>query len=178
MPTYVALLRGITPSNPNMSNEKLRAVLESLGLRNVRSVISSGNILFESRVDSVTELEAMIEVAWPEQLGSSCTTIIRSHTDLQELIAKKPFGNRGHGPHTALNVTFLKRKPAVSSQVYTTKNDTIVHIYDREVCTAIDRSTTKTPQLMSALEKLLGKEITTRTWKTVLLIARKMSTSV
>ena len=45
---YVALLRGIGPANPNMRNEKLRGVLEELGLANVASVISSGNLLFDT----------------------------------------------------------------------------------------------------------------------------------
>lgn len=42
MTTYVALLRGIVPLNPNMRNEKLRGVFEKLGFTNVRTVISSG----------------------------------------------------------------------------------------------------------------------------------------
>ncbi|MBA3630747.1 MAG: DUF1697 domain-containing protein [Actinobacteria bacterium] len=43
MKSYVALLRGIGPSNPNMRNDRLRAVFEDLGFSNVRAVISSGN---------------------------------------------------------------------------------------------------------------------------------------
>jgi uncharacterized protein (DUF1697 family) len=45
---YVALLRGIGPSNPNMRNEKLRGVFEKLGFDNVQTVISSGNVLFQT----------------------------------------------------------------------------------------------------------------------------------
>ena len=53
MAKYVALLRGITPSNPKLRNEKLRNVFESLGYKNVVSVISSGNIIFETQRETL-----------------------------------------------------------------------------------------------------------------------------
>lgn len=45
-----ALLRGIAPSGTNMTNDKLRAVFEVLGLDDVASVLASGNIAFLSDV--------------------------------------------------------------------------------------------------------------------------------
>lgn len=64
MTKYVAFLRGIAPMNPNMRNEKLRTVMEDLGFSNVKTVISSGNILFESDEQNISKLEATIEAAW------------------------------------------------------------------------------------------------------------------
>jgi uncharacterized protein (DUF1697 family) len=88
---YVALLRGIGPSNPNMRNEKLRGVFESLGFEHVQTVITSGNVLFESPSRDVNSLEAQIEEAIQSQLGFSSTTIIRSHQQLKRLANKDPF---------------------------------------------------------------------------------------
>ncbi|MGH2757636.1 MAG: DUF1697 domain-containing protein [Actinomycetota bacterium] len=48
MGRFVALLRGIGPLNPNMRNEKLREVFVGLGFENVRTVITTGNVLFDS----------------------------------------------------------------------------------------------------------------------------------
>ena len=48
MTKYIAFLRGIGPGNPNMRNEKLRGAFEELGFKNVQSVISSGNVIFDS----------------------------------------------------------------------------------------------------------------------------------
>jgi uncharacterized protein (DUF1697 family) len=175
MAKYVALLRGIGPGNPNMHNDKLRGVLESLGLQHVQSVISSGNVLFESSITSAPKLEAMIQEAWPAKLGFNSTTIVRSYKDLQELIHKKPFGNRAHSPRTSLNVTFIKAKPAMAGKVFAGENYEVLTIYDREVCSIVDTTAAKTPQLMAQLEKRFGKDITTRTWKTVLRIASKMA---
>ena len=91
MPEYVALLRGIAPSNPNQRNEKLRSVFEELGFDEVRTVISSGNVLFRSDSTDPAELEATLEEAWPAKLGFNSTTIIRSIPDLQQLVELDPF---------------------------------------------------------------------------------------
>lgn len=52
MKSYVALLRGVTPTNPKMRNENLRGVCVGMGLSDVATVISSGNILFRSGSDA------------------------------------------------------------------------------------------------------------------------------
>ncbi|HLD93438.1 MAG TPA: DUF1697 domain-containing protein [Anaerolineales bacterium] len=147
MTKYAALLRGISPLNPNMRNEKLRRVFENLGFRNVRTVISSGNVLFESHMKSRKALESKIEKAIDEQLGFKSSTIIRSQGQFNRLIEKDPFEGKPDVPESRLNVTFLKR--------------------GGEVFSAIDTTSTGTPNVMLQIEKEHGKEITTRTWKTV-----------
>jgi uncharacterized protein (DUF1697 family) len=175
---YVALLRGIGPLNPNMRNENLRGVFESLGFRNVETVISSGNVLFDADWRDVSALEARIEDAWPEQLGFRSTTIIRTCDQMQDLVAKNPFGDRADTPATSFQVTFLKREPDVDLEVpyaSDTGDYTIVAVDDRVICSVVDLTGSRTPDLMRWLEKMLGKEITTRTWKTVHRILRKLS---
>ena len=88
MKKYVALLRGIAPTNPNMRNDKLRGLFEKLGFTNVQTVISSGNVLFESSSKSAKKLEETIEKALPEQLGFTSTTIMKSKEQLLKLLEK------------------------------------------------------------------------------------------
>jgi uncharacterized protein (DUF1697 family) len=180
MTKYAALIRGIGPSNPNMHNEKLRGVLESLGFRNVHAVISSGNILFESKSKSVKTLEAAIEKAWPARLGFTATTIVRSRENLQALVDRNPFKGMKDTPKSRLNVTFLKFPPRTKLKYpYRPENKTyrLLGLYDYAVCSVIDLSGAKTPDLMGFLEKQFGKEITTRTWKTVHRILKKLNDS-
>src|SRR5512134_220092 len=106
MTKYVALLRGIAPLNPNMRNDKLRGVFEKLGFVNVKTVISSGNVVFESPSKASKRLEEIIEKALPEQLGFTSTTIIRSKKQLQQLVDKNPFKGMEHSQKSSLNVTF------------------------------------------------------------------------
>jgi uncharacterized protein (DUF1697 family) len=156
MATYVALLRGIMPQNPNMHGSKLKGVFESLGFTNVVTVIGSGNVVFETKSKNVKALEAKIQAELPKQLGFSSTTIIKSKDELEKLIKKNPFkGVKDERPNY-LVVTFFKQKP------------------NKTLCTVINLSASKTPDFMRKVEKEHGKEITTRTWKTIGKIVKKM----
>lgn len=171
---YVALLRGIAPLNPNMRNEKLRGVFEGLGFTHVSTVISSGNVLFESASEDVPALEAMIEAALPSQLGFTSTTIIRSREQLQRLVDRRPFGSHSHNQQTYLTVTFLKNEPKKNQALPIIDGYKILDTSDRAILSIVDLAQAKTPNLMSRLEKVFGKQITTRTWKTVERILKRM----
>lgn len=175
--TYVALLRGIAPTNPNMHQSKLCGVLEDLGFGNVRAVISSGNVIFESDETDTSLLEKRIEAAWPEQLGFTSTTIIRSQAQLQRLIKQNPYKDVTEDPKLYRLVTFFKHpqdftfdtpyKPAG-------KPYTLLATYDQTLFSVIDLNASKTPDFMTWIEKQFGKEITSRTWATVNRIIKKM----
>ena len=177
MTKYVALLRGIAPLNPNMRNDKLRGLFEKLGFANVKTVISSGNVIFESPSGSIRKLEDRIENALPEALGFNSTTIIRSQKQVQQLVDKNPFKGMEHSQKSSLNVTFLKKRRKIDIKFpYKVDNRdyTLLGMYGGAICSVIDLTSAKTPDLMVWLEKKFGKEITTRTWKTVERILKAM----
>ncbi len=142
--------------NPNHANAKLREVFEGLGFNNVRTVISSGNVLFESNAKSTATLEVKIEEALSSKLGILGAVHIRNKEELEKLIKKDPFKGKTHSRETYLVVTFTK------SGV-------------REIFNEITVNKGEAPQFMNQLEKKHGKEITTRTWRTVERVLQKMS---
>lgn len=178
MTRYAALLRGIMPSNPNMSNEKLRGVFTGLGFDAVASVLSSGNIVFHTEQTDPAELEDRIQEALNRELGIPGGTIVRDYDELRTLLDSDPFEGLTHGRGTYLTVTFLK----------TTNHDPIelpdspdpltrVVGYDpaaRVFLFVVDNSTPRTPDFMAWLERTYGKDITTRTWLTVQRVVKKM----
>ncbi len=167
MPSYVALLRGIAPSNPKMRNAELVKVFEGLGFEEVRPVISSGNVVFSTDERSATKLEDRIEEALHEHLGAPCSTIIRSRKQILDLSQLDVFDAYDDGPDARCNVTFLKRKVASTDLPDTGPGSEVVAVHDKVVFSVIDTTSAKTPDLMAKLEKAYGREITTRTWKTV-----------
>jgi uncharacterized protein (DUF1697 family) len=176
MARYVALLRGIGPSDPNMRNEKLRAAFERLGFRGVQTVLSSGNVLFETQRRAARAVEATIEKALQTQLGLTSTTILRSEIQLRRLVAEQPFKGMEHTPRSSLNVTFLRAKPRSGLRFpyrVEGKGYVVLGIYDRALCSVVDLTEARTPDLMRWLDKEFGQEITTRTWKTVQRILKK-----
>jgi len=178
--TYVALLRGIGPTNPNMHPKKLTEAFEKMGFRNVRTVIASGNVVFDPPAGGTSKngavLETKIEKALPKLLGFSSTTIIRSKEELEKLLKKDPFDGAEHGPKNYSLVTFFKEH---SSKVRTLPRKgsgfRVTRIFQKELCVVIDLKNTHTPEMMQKFEKEFGKAITSRTWKTVQRIVAKMN---
>ncbi|GAB2638841.1 DUF1697 domain-containing protein [Nocardia goodfellowii] len=183
MTGYAALLRGIAPSNPNMTNDKLRAVFERLGFEKVASVLASGNIVFHSDESDVPALEERIQQALIAELGIGGGTIVRSHEELRKLLDSDPFPGLTHGRGTYLTATFLKEGAPTPVRL-PDQPDPLVQIvgYDeaaRVFLWIIDNSDQgKTPDFMSWLDKTYGKDITTRTWLTVQRIVKKLESLV
>src|SRR5213080_4771343 len=55
MPRYAAFLRGVSPMNAKMP--ELKQAFESAGFTDVKTILSSGNVVFSARRASETSLE-------------------------------------------------------------------------------------------------------------------------
>lgn len=179
MTRYAALLRGIYPSNPSMSNDKLRGVLAGLGLDRVSSVLASGNILFETRERDVPGLEDEIQQALVEQLGIRGGTVVRTLEELRGLLESDPFPGLTHGRGTYLTVTFLKDGAAAAPEIPEPTNPLVQVVgFDpgaRAFLAVIENSDPgRTPGFMAWLDRTYGADITTRTWLTVQRIVARL----
>ena len=170
---HVALLRGIGPGNPKMRNPELVRVLTSVGLRDVNAVISSGNYIFASDERDRSVLEAHIEAALMDHLGTSCSAIVRSRRQIEDLCRLDVFDGRSDAPTDRCNVTFLQRRPSGSERLPSGGDGyRVLGVQRSAVFFVVDSTRSKTPEVMTLMEKVYGKQITTRTWKTVHRIAR------
>ncbi|GAA4412939.1 hypothetical protein GCM10023168_35350 [Fodinibacter luteus] len=119
MGRFAALLRGIAPSGANMTNDRLRSVFEGLGLEDVASVLSSGNIVFRTDTTDAFELEQRIEDALALELGLSSRTLVRPHSELRALVDSDPFPGVRHDSRTYLTATFIRTpRPRTSSRTW------------------------------------------------------------
>jgi uncharacterized protein (DUF1697 family) len=105
---HVALLRGINVGGRNrVAMSDLRAALEAAGLGPVSTYIASGNVLLHS-ASAGEQLEQSIEAALEQHLGLRLVVVVRSHSELGDVVAQAPpgFGDR---PDTYLcDAVFLK----------------------------------------------------------------------
>lgn len=76
MPRYVAFLRGVSPLNARMP--ELKRCFEAAGFTQVKTVLSSGNLVFDSRSAPEAALERRAEAAMQAGLGRCFFTIVRS----------------------------------------------------------------------------------------------------
>ena len=173
---YACLLRGISPMNAPSS--RLRTVFEGLQFTNVQPIISSGNVVFDSDETDVPALEKRIEERLLTELDVRSMAIILTPAQLKHFIDSAPFGKRTHGREMYLTVTFMKRPPAVPPAPYKHPGGGFEIIsYDADVqaiCAVNNVALTKTPDFMARVERMYGKDITTRTWNTMAKIAQKL----
>ncbi len=179
MNRYAALLRGISPSGANMTNDKLRGVFERLGYARVASVLASGNIVFHTEEAEVPALERRIEDALAADLGLASRTIVREHAELRGLLDSDPFPGLVHGPGSYLTATFLKGSGPAPGVVPQHPNPLIRFVgYDRGARAVLTVSDNSDPgrisDFMPWLERAYGRDITTRTWLSVQRIVARL----
>jgi uncharacterized protein (DUF1697 family) len=165
MPRYVALLRGVSPVNAKMP--ELRRCFESAGFSEVKTILSSGNVVFNARSNTEAALERKAEAAMHEHVGRSFPTIVRSVDGLQLLLKTDPYSDFLLPAEAKRVVTFLREPPKKSPALPIELDGAhILAISGREVFTAYVPSA-RGPVFMSLIERTFGKEVTTRTWDTV-----------
>jgi uncharacterized protein (DUF1697 family) len=92
MTTYVALLRGINVGgNKKIKMAELREQLTDLGLRDVKTLLQSGNVVFRSPEASREKLQALLSDETEKRLGVRCDYYVRDAKEWDAIIAGNPF---------------------------------------------------------------------------------------
>lgn len=168
MPRYVALLRGVSPTNCKMP--RLRECFQTAGFDDVRTVLSSGNVAFstpDAADSTLHELERHAEQAMLLSLGRAFPTIVRTTEHLQALLASDPFAGFPLPPAAKRVVTFLRRVEDRRVELPLERDGVLVLKQTAtEVFTAYEPHP-KGPVFMTVLERTFGKDVTTRTLATV-----------
>ena len=168
---YAAFLRGINSgSNPKFKMEALRDIFEGLGLQNVKTVLASGNVVFDSKESGGNNLETALEKELETKLGYKVAVIVLSLPEIRQLVESRPFEGISVNPQTRLYITFTKSKQAAGGLLpYSdaAKGFIILGEYHGIIRSTVDLNSGMTPDLMSALDKKFGKANTTRNWSTI-----------
>jgi uncharacterized protein (DUF1697 family) len=151
---------------------ELKRAFEAAGFSDVRTVLSSGNVVFTSPKKSTTALQAASEAALRDTLGREFLTIVRSIDALEELLASDPYRPFRSPADAKRVVTFLRDAPNTALKLpIEVDGARILAMKDREVFIDYVRSP-KGPVFMVLIERTFGKATTTRTWDTIKKVAR------
>jgi uncharacterized protein (DUF1697 family) len=173
MASYVAFLRGVNVGgNRRLQMADVRRAFERLGFAKVRTLLASGNVLFESPRKDVRGLARAIEQGLAKACGMEVSVILRTRGELEKLLAADPFRGIRVTPLTRLFVTFLDEKPPSKLKIpYLSpdKSYRILYLRDRNLCSVLRLGPQwgRNMRQMDILEKEFGKRITTRSWSTV-----------
>jgi uncharacterized protein (DUF1697 family) len=165
MPRYVAFLRGVSPLSAKMP--ELKRCFESAGFKDVRTLLSSGNVAFSCRASKPLRLAERAEAAMQARLGRTFATFVRASAHLQELIDANPFEAYRLPPQAKPVLTFLPAALEHAPALPIRRDEACIHeLRGLEVLCSYVPSP-KGPMFMALLERTFGKNITTRTLETV-----------
>ncbi len=165
MTRQVAFLRGVSPMNTRMP--ALKAAFEALGYGDVRTVLSSGNVVFSTAKPAGPALARAIETGLADQLSRQYPVIVRSAAQLHAVLDSHPFAGFVLAPDAKRVVTFLAQAPGVPPSLPITREGaSILAIQGSEAFTAYVPQA-RGPVFMTLIERTFGKAVTTRTWDTL-----------
>lgn len=172
MSHYVAFLRGINVGGHNpVPMATLKKLFESLRFINVRTLLASGNVVFDAPSNNTDVLVKKIEDSLKNKFGFEIGVIVRTIEELHRLSESQPFKGINVTPQTRLYVTFLSEKSKGDLKIPYASPDKSFRILSasaREVYSvAVLVPTSRTVDLMSILEKEFGHTVTTRNWNTI-----------
>jgi uncharacterized protein (DUF1697 family) len=172
METYISLLRGI-----NVSGQKkilmadLKVLYETLKFKGVVTYIQSGNVIFKTdKKESNQNLAKKIEQSIFKKYNFNVPLIVRSTSEIENIISNNPFLKDSNIDIDKLHVTFLSETPEkeklISIVQFDYPPDKFI-IIDQEVFLYCPDRYGETKLSNMFFENKLKVSATTRNWKTV-----------
>lgn len=91
MKRHIALLRGINVGKAKrVAMADLRALMESLGHADVRTLLNSGNAVFDARGGAAAAHARQLQAAILDKIGVDCEVIVKTAADIAAAIAEHP----------------------------------------------------------------------------------------
>jgi uncharacterized protein (DUF1697 family) len=161
---YVAFLRGVSPMNCKMP--ELKRCFEAAGFGDVRTLLSSGNVVFSAEPAIVPLLEQQIEAAMRKHLDREFRTIVRPSDFLRSIVESDRFAEFELPANAKRIVTFLREPHEDVPSLPLRRGQGAILKFERTEAYSVYVPEDK-DGFGALLEKTFGKEITTRTLDTV-----------
>jgi uncharacterized protein (DUF1697 family) len=169
--TIICLLRAVNLGGYNKLNmQALRAMCESAGFSNPRTLLQSGNVVFQTGAQNLTRLSKRIEDAIEQTVGFRCDVILRTAAEMRQVVAASPFAGRTGLHPGKLTVTFLAADPGEQAretvrQIRASPEE--LFIQGREIYIYFPNGMGRTKLPVKQIEKALNTPGTARNWNTV-----------
>jgi uncharacterized protein (DUF1697 family) len=171
--TRIALLRGVNLAKVNrIAMADVRAVLAAAGFANVRSLLQSGNLVFEASA-AEAEVEAQAEATLRKRLGLGVDVVVRDAAAWAAMIAANPFQEAAANDPGRLVAMVLKTAPAANAEaaMAAIPGPEEARVIGREVIIWYPAGQADTKLAGAVLDRALGARGTGRNWNTVLKLA-------
>ncbi|PFV83712.1 cytoplasmic protein [Bacillus sp. AFS059628] len=168
MTIYIALLRGINVGGHKIIKmADLKQMFESIELKQVKTYIQSGNIVFESEKD-IDFLNKQIQSEIKNVFGFDVPVMLRTHVEFINMIKRCPYEVdsllEGESIHVAFLANELSEKE--KDQLLMQKNETEDCYIDENVVYVFFKNSIRNSKLMNQFQRL-HTPATVRNWRTV-----------
>ena len=171
MAAIVAMLRAVNlASHRRMKMDDLKTVCEALKLRDVRTYVQSGNVVFRTDERDMKRLTARLEQAIEKKFGFQSDVIVRSASEMRSVVSRNPFAKRRDIEPAKLVVTFLAGDPGNGARATVRTIPTSpeeLHIDGREIYVYFPNGQGKSKLPTARIERTLGIPGTARNWNSV-----------
>jgi uncharacterized protein (DUF1697 family) len=178
MPMHVALLRGINVGGRKMvAMSELRALLGQQGFSEVRTLLQSGNVVFQSDKLRGPALERLLEDQIEKRFEQPVTCLVRTSSEWKGIIAGNPFPKEAEADPGHLLVMCLKKAPKeqdVESLRQGIKGPETLCAKGKELFIVYPAGVGTSKLTHGLIERKLGTNGTARNWNTVLKLAALM----
>lgn len=151
----------------NAKMPELKQAFEAAGFTEVKTLLSSGNVVFNAPVTSVRALQRKAEAAMHDRLGHTFLTIVRPVNGLRKILGSDPYRGFRLSPGSKRIITFLRERPSRTLQLPIELEGARILAMQGGAIFSVYVPNPKGPVFMTLIEKTFGKEVTTRTWETV-----------
>jgi uncharacterized protein (DUF1697 family) len=168
--TYICFLRGVNVGgNKLLKMGELKALFDALKLRDAKTYLQSGNVVFRSDETDRAVLTRRIEEGIRKKSGMEVKIILRTTDELRKVIAANPLPPEGRNP-SGLIVAFLAgtiandAKAALTSLKIASEE---LQFGDRELYIYFQSGMAESKLSRALTEKKVGVNVTARNWNTV-----------
>jgi uncharacterized protein (DUF1697 family) len=176
MPVHVALLRAVNVGGRSVAMSELRAMLETLGLDEPRTLLQSGNAVFGA-ARTPRALEALLEKAAAERFGFATEFFVRSAREWDAVLEANPFPREARDDPSHLLVLPLKSAPAaaaVKALRDAIRGSEVVEVVGRCLYAVYPDGIGRSKLTNAIIESRLGTRCTGRNWNTAQKLAAMM----
>ena len=171
MPVVISMLRGVNVGGHHIIKmDALRDLYASLKLRDPQTYVQSGNVVSLAADRDLVLLARRIEQAIERKFGFRPDVILRTASELRDVIARNPFASRPAIEPSKLAVTFLAGEPTVEARgklLAIPAAPEELRIDGRELFTYFPNGMARPKLSWPLVERTLGMPLTSRNWNTV-----------
>lgn len=175
MPTFVILLRAVNVgSTGKLPMADFRKLLADSNCTKVETYIQSGNAMVDAKC-SVASLTQSVAAALAKYMGAPVPVIVRTHAELERVIAANPFAAEAAADGARVHAVFLSAAPPANKAValehviakYPARRDRY-HLSGNTLYLHLPAGAADSKFTAQTVDRALGVTATARNWNTVL----------